>query len=256
MSIMNIGYMIGPAGSGKSHMTGALYDWMNLSEFDVAILNLDPGVVRLPYAPDIDVRSIFTLDEIVDDYELGPNGGLIAAMDKLTIEFDQIAGEIDEISPDYLLVDLPGQMEIFAYRNSGPLIMNELSRGNQIGGLFLIDPTLAHSGSSFISILLLGLSITYRLNSGLNYAITKSDLLSENQKTRIHDWSSDLEFLYQDLYQERSVLNSDLSRGIAEVIFQQGMFGEFPLLSAKTNDNLDIALGMLERIWATEDVAL
>ena len=54
---------------------------MNLAEFDVATLNLDPGVVRLPYTPDIDVRTYVNYDAIVDKYQLGPNGGLIVAMD-------------------------------------------------------------------------------------------------------------------------------------------------------------------------------
>ncbi len=253
---MNIGYMVGPAGSGKSHMTAALYEYMNLTEFDVITMNLDPGVVRLPYAPDIDIRKFVTLDEMVDHYELGPNGGLIAAMDKATLEFELILNELEEYSPDYMLVDLPGQMEIFAFRNSGPLMISELSRGNKVGGLFLMDPTLTQKASSFVSMLLFGLSITYRLDTAMNYMISKGDLLSTEQKAKIQDWSTDPEFLMQELYLEKGSLNAELSRRTAEMIYDQGVFGEFPIISAHTNENVDVAMGTLERFWATEDVSL
>lgn len=253
---MNIGYMVGPAGSGKSHMTAALYEYMNLTEFDVITMNLDPGVVRLPYAPDIDIRDYVTLDEMMDNYDLGPNGGLIASMDKVALEFEGVKKNIEEYSPDYMLVDLPGQMEIFAFRNSGPVIINELSHNNHVGGLFLMDPTLTQNASSFVSMLLFGLSITYRLNTGMNYLISKSDLLDERQNAKLQDWGNDPEFLMQELYLEKSSLNAELSRRTAEMIFDQGVFGEFPLVSAETNHNLDIAFGSLERIWGSEDVAL
>ena len=51
---MNIGYILGPAGAGKSHLTRSTYDWMNSLQYNVITMNLDPGVVRLPYSPDID----------------------------------------------------------------------------------------------------------------------------------------------------------------------------------------------------------
>ena len=73
---MNIGYVLGPAGSGKSHMTMALYNWINQVGYDVISLNLDPGVVRLPYAPDIDVRQFVNYEKIIDKYELNKKRGL------------------------------------------------------------------------------------------------------------------------------------------------------------------------------------
>ena len=48
--------MLGTAGSGKTVLTRTLYDWFSEKKLDVATLNLDAGVRRLPYNPDIDVR--------------------------------------------------------------------------------------------------------------------------------------------------------------------------------------------------------
>jgi len=251
---MNIGYVLGPAGSGKSYMTMALHQWMNQVGFDVITLNLDPGVVRLPYAPDIDVRRFVDYEAIVDKYELGPNGGLIVAMDQVAVAMDEIMEEIRTYGAEYMLVDFPGQIETVAFRSSGAVIINELKRGNRMGGLFLIDPTLCITASSFISVLLFGVSITYRLNTGMNYIVSKSDILPDDRLQRIHEWSENPDFLYQDLLDEKAILNAELSRRIADMVIFREELGKFPAVSAETNENIDVALGSLQRNWGTEDI--
>ena len=120
---MNIGYILGPAGSGKSHLTRSVFDWMNQSEYDVVTLNLDPAVVRLPYAPDIDVRQFVDYDDIIQKYELGPNGGIIVAMDHVALAIDQILEEVQNFGAEYMIVDFPGQIETIAFRSSGAVII-------------------------------------------------------------------------------------------------------------------------------------
>lgn len=251
---MNIGYIAGAAGAGKSHLTASLHHWMNLSEYDVGILNLDPGVVRLPYTPDIDVRAYVSYDDVVDRYGLGPNGGLIVAMDHVALAMDDILDELQDLSPEFLLVDFPGQIEILAFRSSGKLIIDDLSRENSIAGLFLIDPTLCTTASSFVSTLLFGTSISYRLGTAMQFMISKSDILKPERLDRIHEWSDNPDFLYQDLMDERTTLNASLSRRLAEILITQEGLGEMPAISAETNENMDMALGILERAWGTADL--
>jgi GTPase SAR1 family protein len=249
---MNIGYILGPAGSGKSLMTRSLYDWMDQVGYDVISLNLDPGVVRLPYAPDIDVRRYVDYEKIVDEYQLGPNGGLIVAMDQVAVAMDDIMEEIHEFGAEYMLVDFPGQIETVAFRSSGAVIINELKRENQIAGLFLLDPTLCLTASSFISVLLFGVSIQYRLNTAMNYIISKGDIIPQERLDRIYEWSLNNEFLFQDLLDEKTIMNAELSRRIAETVLFQEDLGEFPSISAQSNENMDIAFGVLQRNWGRE----
>ena len=251
---MNIGYVLGPAGSGKSHMTMALYNWINQVGYDVISLNLDPGVVRLPYAPDIDVRQFVNYEKIIDKYELGPNGGLIVAMDQVAIAMDEIMDEVKNFGAEYMIIDFPGQIETVAFRSSGSVIIDELARNNQISGLFLLDPTLCYTASSFISVLLFGVSITYRLNTSMNYIISKSDILPPERLDRIHEWSENPDFLYQDLLDEKSILNAELSRRIADMVIFREELGKFPAISAEKNDNLEYAFGTLQRSWGSEDI--
>lgn len=249
---MNIGYILGPAGAGKSTMTRSLFDWMNQVEYDVITLNLDPGVIKLPYSPDIDVRQWVDYQQLVEDHELGPNGGLILAMDHVALALDEIMDEIHEFGSEYMIVDFPGQIETVAFRTSGTLIISEFSRTNEIAGIFLIDPTLTITASSFISILLFGVSITYRLKTAMNYIIAKSDILGIDRLDRIQEWMENPDFLYEDLRKESFILNADLSTRMAQLIIEREELGAFPAVSAKTNENMDIIFGSLQRNWASD----
>ena len=74
-------FIVGTAGSGKSRLTEAFGNWLKMSKQDVATVNLDPGVDSLPYSPDIDVRDYVNISELMEKYQLGPNGALIMAAD-------------------------------------------------------------------------------------------------------------------------------------------------------------------------------
>ncbi len=252
-TMVKFGFILGPAGSGKSLMTAALHHWMELVELDVATLNLDPGVKVLPYAPDIDVREYIDIEKIIDKYMLGPNGALMAAMDHVLTVIDKIIDDIEALGPEYVLVDTPGQMEIFAYRQSGPVIQKLLLGNDNLGGgLFLIDPTLATTPSSFVSILLLALSVSYRLDLPQALLITKGDLVEAEFRKKIVAWSEDPEALYLALLNEPHQLEAELGREITQVLANHGFIGEFPLVSAETNENMDVAFGILQRMWGDD----
>ncbi|TET74409.1 MAG: GTPase, partial [Candidatus Heimdallarchaeota archaeon] len=69
-------FLLGTAGSGKTVLTRTLLDWFNEKKLDVITLNLDAGVRRLPYNPDIDARDIVNIDNLMDKLDLGPNGAM------------------------------------------------------------------------------------------------------------------------------------------------------------------------------------
>jgi len=125
-------FIIGTAGSGKSRLTAAFNDWLKMSKQDVAIINLDPGVSSLPYQPDVDVRDYVNVDNLMDEYRLGPNGALIMASDLVADEIEKISKEVEELRSDIVLVDTSGQMELFAFRASGPYIVSELTKEQKV----------------------------------------------------------------------------------------------------------------------------
>ena len=88
----------------------------------------------------------------------------------------------------------------------------------------------------------------------MSYIISKSDMLKPEDLDKISGWTENPDFIYNDLLQDSSVLNADLSRRVTELIIAQEELGEIPTISAETNENMDIALGLLERVWGSHDM--
>lgn len=67
----------GPAGAGKSTFCAALITHAQAQGRSVHLFNLDPAANTFQYPPSIDIRDLISLDEVMQDLQLGPNGGLI-----------------------------------------------------------------------------------------------------------------------------------------------------------------------------------
>ncbi len=180
-------FIEGTAGAGKSLLAAKLKEQYTANGAFASVLNLDPGVEELPYACDVDVRDMVNVPDVMRDYDLGPNGAVIAANDIIASRMPLLQKEIDTVNPDYLIVDTPGQIELFAYRVSGPLIVQEMA-ADQKASIFLYDGVLASSPTNFVSITLLAASIQLRLGMPAISIITKTDLI-ENELQDILEWS-------------------------------------------------------------------
>ena len=96
-------YFVGTAGSGKSTLVKAYKEWLENSGIDAVVVNLDPGVDALPYDADIDIREWVSLEEIMDEYGLGPNGAQIAASDLMAVNIDKITDILGGVKTEYVL---------------------------------------------------------------------------------------------------------------------------------------------------------
>ncbi len=181
-------------------LTSKIYDYYTSNGAFVAILNLDPGVDSLPYTCDIDVRDQIDIVSIMKQYELGPNGALIMANDLIASKIDQLQEQIDDVNPDYLLIDTPGQIELFAYRTSGPFLVQNLNLDEKMS-IFLFDGALVTTPVNFVSIALLATSIKLRLGLPTINVLTKTDLIGDKLKD-ILNWSTNLSALENSISKE------------------------------------------------------
>ena len=62
----------------------------------------------------------------MQEYRLGPNGAQIVGADMIALRAGEIRQIVDNISSDYIIVDTPGQMELFTFRDSSKLIIRAL----------------------------------------------------------------------------------------------------------------------------------
>ena len=190
-------FVTGTAGSGKSMLTSKILEYYQKNGVFASVLNLDPGVESLPYRPDVDVRDYVDIVQIMKQYDLGPNGSMIMANDLIASKIDDIQNEIHGVNPDYLIVDTPGQIELFAYRASGPFFIQNIDACEKTN-IFLYDGTMIVSPSNFISISLLATSIKLRLGLPTINVMTKTDLIPD-KIDQVLKWSSDPISLEEEL---------------------------------------------------------
>jgi len=218
-------FISGTAGAGKSLLTSKLHEYYTKNGAFAAILNLDPGVESTPYTCDIDVRDYVDIVSIMQQYDLGPNGALIMANDLIATKIDDIKSEVDSANPDYLIVDTPGQIELFAYRSSGPFLVENISSEEKTN-IFLFDGALITSPVNFVSIALLATSIRLRLNVSTINVLTKTDLIG-TKLNNILKWTTSLSTLENAIYKEADgdtyTLTTNILRGLNLGGFAQGL---------------------------------
>ena len=239
-------FVSGTAGSGKSLLTSKLQDYYSRNGAFAAILNLDPGVDSMPYTCDIDVRDYVDYVSIMQQYELGPNGAMVMANDLIASKIDDIQNDVNKVNPDYLIVDTPGQIELFAYRSSGRFIVDNISTEEKTN-IFLFDGSLITSPVNFVSIALLATSIRLRLNLPTINVLTKTDLIGDKLKD-ILQWSTNLKTLENAIGKETDgdtyTLTTNILRGLNLGGFAQGLIP----ISNLTGDGFVNLEGALSRI--------
>jgi len=224
-------FLVGTAGSGKSLLASKILDYYSRNGAFVGMLNLDPGVENLPYTCDIDVRDYVDIVQIMKQYDLGPNGSMIMANDLLASKIDDLQHEIDNVNPDYLIVDTPGQIELFAYRASGPFLVQNLNVGEKVS-IFLHDGSLMTSPSNFVSIALLATSVKLRLGISQINVLTKTDLIEDKIKD-ILKWSTNMASLEDALAKDSDGENYTLAINILRSLNLGGFAqGTIPISNA------------------------
>ena len=53
-------------------------------------MNLDPACYEVPYPANIDIRDTVNYKEVMKQYGLGPNGGIVTSLNLFATKFDQV----------------------------------------------------------------------------------------------------------------------------------------------------------------------
>lgn len=236
-------FLVGTAGSGKTTLAKVLQDYLLSNDLDAAIINLDPAVENLPYTPDFDIRDYVNAFEVMEKYNLGPNSSLIASVDMALLKANEMKEELDKIEANYVIVDTPGQVELFAFRDSGRLLSSLVAGENKSASIFLMDSFLAKEARSYVSLLLLSSSVKFRLGLPQVNVLSKIDLMSKQELERILSWSNGEELI--DNLGNISEYSEDLINSLLESLDSN------PIpISSMTNEGLDDLYAELQRVFA------
>lgn len=235
-------YFVGTAGCGKSTLTGAFGSWLNQMDVSNLLVNLDPGADTVPYDPDVDIREWVTLSDVMKEYGLGPNGAQIVTADMLALQLPNVKKAIGDSGVPLVLVDTPGQLELFTFRESTRQIIENLS-GNRSLLVYIVDPFNARTATGLTSQMVLASLCHFRFSVPFTMVLSKSDLMERRELDRILQISSSPEALYEALLSEargRPSMEKEYALDLFKTLEDLGVFGTLKPLSAQTGEGLEL----------------
>lgn len=231
-------FFVGTAGCGKSTLVAAYKNWLEEHGIDALILNLDPGSDVLPYQPDVDIREWVSTAGVMEEYGLGPNGAQIVAADIMALNIDQMTAVLDDMRSDYLLIDTPGQLELFAFRESSKILVETFGMEDSMI-VYLSDPLLCKEPNGFVTSMMLSSLVQFRLQLPTYGFLSKSDLLTEEDINRIVGWFDHPDSLYYDLLEADSDPQTVVGMELFKAIESMGVFGQVRAISSEEAKGMD-----------------
>ncbi|KAI9247596.1 hypothetical protein EDC94DRAFT_625885 [Helicostylum pulchrum] len=201
---------IGMAGSGKTTFMQRINAHLHEKKTPPYVLNLDPAVTSLPFTANIDIRDTVNYKEVMKQYNLGPNGGILTSLNLFTTKFDQVLNLVAKRSEDvsHVLVDTPGQIEIFTWSASGAIITDTLAATYPTMIAYIIDTPRTTSPATFMSNMLYACSILYKTKLPFILVFNKTDVVSHDFAV---EWMTDFEKFQMALSQDTTYMSSLMS---------------------------------------------
>ncbi|KAJ3215381.1 GPN-loop GTPase 2 [Clydaea vesicula] len=242
--------VIGPPGSGKTTYCHKISETYKLLGRKVSIINIDPANENLPYEADVDISDLINLSDVMDQLNLGPNGGMIYCMEYLEKNLDWLIEQLNQLQETYLIFDFPGQVELFTHHESVKKIIEALVKLNyRLCAVNLVDAHHCTDASKYISVLLLSLKTMIQLELPHLNVLSKIDLIESYGKltfnldfyTEVQDLSYLLDSLNKD---PSSSKYNKLNKAIVDLIEDFSLVSFLPFCV----DDQDLMLKLIRNI--------
>ncbi|CAK7567911.1 MAG: hypothetical protein SEPTF4163_005888 [Sporothrix epigloea] len=162
--------VMGPAGAGKLNRRSSFY------------VNLDPAAETFEHTPDLDIRDLISLEDVMEEMGLGPNGGLIYCFEFLMENLDFLTESLDSLTEDYLIIfDMPGQIELYTHVPILPSLVRFLTRTGALDirlcATYLLESTFVVDRAKFFAGTLSAMSAMIMLEVPHLNILSKMDLV-------------------------------------------------------------------------------
>ncbi|OIR57907.1 MAG: ATP(GTP)-binding protein Fet5 [Amphiamblys sp. WSBS2006] len=181
MSSNHAVFFIGPAGTGKSSLCTAMLEHFEAIKRKAHLVNLDPAAILPKYRPSFDIKDHISVEEVMDQNDCGPNGGLLLSLEKALDSESGLREDLENREDDFLLVDCPGQIEIYTHTDILEKIIGIFIQNSyRVCVVYLLEAHFVLEPTKFIAGVLNALSAMMNLETPHLNVISKVDLLEEN----------------------------------------------------------------------------
>ena len=117
------------------------------------LINLDPAAENFVHPPSKDIRDLISVDEVMEELQYGPNGGLIFALEYMLSEgLDWLQDDLGEYQDEFLIIDCPGQIEIYSHFDIMPRIIEIFLRADyRACAVYLLESQWMEEPSKFFA---------------------------------------------------------------------------------------------------------
>ncbi|KAL9631798.1 MAG: hypothetical protein Q9164_005697 [Protoblastenia rupestris] len=172
--------VMGPAGAGKTTFCSALINHLRINKRSCFYVNLDPAAEDFAYEPDLDIKELISLEDVMEEMGLGPNGGLVYCFEFLLDNLDFLTESIDPITEEYLIIiDMPGQIELYTHIPIVPALVNHLRMSLNVNlcATYLLESTFVIDRAKFFAGTLSAMSAMIMLELPHVNVMSKIDLV-------------------------------------------------------------------------------
>ncbi len=151
------------------------------------VVNLDPANENLTYECDINIYELINIDDVMINCKLGPNGGLLYAIEYLEENFNWLEFKLKSLCEKhpnaYFLFDFPGQIELYTHHKSIKNIIDKLNKLDfRLCTVNLIDSHYCTDPGKFISVLITTLNMMLHIEMPHVNLLSKIDLIEQYGK--------------------------------------------------------------------------
>ncbi|KAK0633460.1 GPN-loop GTPase [Immersiella caudata] len=181
--------VMGPAGAGKSTFCASLITHLQLNRRSAFYVNLDPAAETFEHTPDLDIKDLISLEDVMEEMKLGPNGGLIYCFEFLMENLDWLTEGLDSLTEEYLIViDMPGQIELYTHIPILPKLVRFLTQPGALNvrlcAAYLLESTFIIDRAKYFAGSLSAMSAMIMLEVPHINILSKMDLVKGQIKKK------------------------------------------------------------------------
>jgi GPN-loop GTPase len=152
-------------------------------------VNLDPAAETFEHTPDLDIKDLISLEDVMEEMQLGPNGGLIYCFEFLMENLDFLTEAMDSLTEEYLIIfDMPGQIELYTHVPILPALAKYLTAPGSLDirlcAAYLLEATFVVDRPKFFAGTLSAMSAMIMLEMPHINILSKMDLVKSQMKKK------------------------------------------------------------------------